>query len=364
MGRIGLIALSVFVALIALELFVKLTKLDIKLVFAYAYYVEGDFIYRGGKEIYQPSKVPGRLYEANPMAIGSCINCLHSKETAFSENRIQINSLGFRDKERVLNKPQGVFRILVFGGSNTFGISVSNSQTYPALLEARLNGLGAEKFEVWNAGLNAYNMTQKVAYAEQILDDVKPDLIIFQDLNRGRRAFFYTDANPEYHFEQDPTLFAENFPPAFLGMGYVPSWHQRLLNIGVYRLIVGALNRIKLSRRINDCQHSQKWMCYSDLNSKYYFQYSDQLAERRVSDFVAKSTVPIIRFDSLEERYCRKNLERIEGNLWLFSLCEMPKPDEYRHMHPPSYVYPEYVSRLVPAILRVRKDSRGGEAAQ
>jgi len=61
------------------------------------------------------------------------------------------NSLGLRGKEITLEKPSGYKRILVLGDSFTFGLYVSDEETYPAVLEKLLTGQG-HKVEVINAG--------------------------------------------------------------------------------------------------------------------------------------------------------------------------------------------------------------------
>src|SRR5262245_52829809 len=46
------------------------------------------------------------------------------------DGRIVINSLGYRDRERQLDKPAGTFRIAVFGDSMTEGVQVNLEQTF------------------------------------------------------------------------------------------------------------------------------------------------------------------------------------------------------------------------------------------
>ena len=53
----------------------------------------------------------------------------------------ETNEMGFREKEFQLKKPDGKFRILVFGDSFTFGIGVHKSQRYTNVLETILNRL-------------------------------------------------------------------------------------------------------------------------------------------------------------------------------------------------------------------------------
>lgn len=49
------------------------------------------------------------------------------------------NEFGFRGPNRALDKPDGVFRILVLGDSYTYGLGVANDETYCRVLENLLN---------------------------------------------------------------------------------------------------------------------------------------------------------------------------------------------------------------------------------
>ena len=74
-----------------------------------------------------------------------------------SGNIFSINSLGFRGREISERKPDQKIRIVAIGGSTTFGIgSSNNNNTYPSLLENKLNKnneLSNISFEVINAGI-------------------------------------------------------------------------------------------------------------------------------------------------------------------------------------------------------------------
>jgi hypothetical protein len=65
---------------------------------------------------------------------------------------VTINSHGFRGKEFSISKPDNVIRVLTLGSSSTFGFFNKDDETYPYLLEQRLNELchGPKRFEVIN----------------------------------------------------------------------------------------------------------------------------------------------------------------------------------------------------------------------
>lgn len=93
---------------------------------------------------------------------------------------VRINSLGFRDRrEYQLEKPAGVFRILVLGDSVTFGHGTLDDTTYPYLLEQRLRRWRPDvNWEVWNLGVPGYNTRQELDYLEEIGPRAKPDVVV------------------------------------------------------------------------------------------------------------------------------------------------------------------------------------------
>jgi len=65
---------------------------------------------------------------------------------------VAINSHGFRGKDFAISKPDDVIRVLTLGASSTFGFFNKDDETYPYLLEQRLNKRchGPKRFEVIN----------------------------------------------------------------------------------------------------------------------------------------------------------------------------------------------------------------------
>jgi hypothetical protein len=130
--------------------------------------------------------------------------------------RVEVNSLGYRSPERPAAKPPGIFRIVVVGGSNVYGVSVDNDRTWPAQLEKRLNldAADAGRFEVWNAGTCAYVGIQMIARAEEALSTIQPDLVLIALSNAGYPAFL-KDTPVEPYFERDPTLWLREIPTSY-----------------------------------------------------------------------------------------------------------------------------------------------------
>jgi lysophospholipase L1-like esterase len=91
-----------------------------------------------------------------------------------------INSLGFRGPEFSKNKPRGTYRVICLGGSTTFGTrELDDSQTYPALLERKLNQTpGPLRFEVINAGVLGWTSAESLINLQFRVLELSPDMVI------------------------------------------------------------------------------------------------------------------------------------------------------------------------------------------
>ncbi len=89
------------------------------------------------------------------------------------------NSIGWRDIEHTLEKPDGVFRILGLGDSYLWGQGVKHEDIclnkLPELLEHSLDG---KTIETINAGISAYNtVDQRDQFVNRAVD-YSPDLVV------------------------------------------------------------------------------------------------------------------------------------------------------------------------------------------
>lgn len=92
---------------------------------------------------------------------------------------IHKNSLGLRDREFAIPKPDSVYRILVLGDSFAWGVGLENEHTIPKLLETRLNTeRPAKRFEVINAAVPGHNTVEELALLEDIGLRYEPDMVI------------------------------------------------------------------------------------------------------------------------------------------------------------------------------------------
>ncbi len=90
------------------------------------------------------------------------------------------NSLGFRDRERPLEKPAGTFRVVTLGDSFTYGQGADFDATWPSRLEALLNETlpEGERADVLRLGLRRFYPGTSRAVLEHVGLQFAPDLVI------------------------------------------------------------------------------------------------------------------------------------------------------------------------------------------
>lgn len=122
-------------------------------------------------QLYQPNRERG--WALRPSAEG-VVN-------AESKQAVRINSLGFRDRERSYEKPDGTVRVAVLGNSWTEALQVPLGKTYPAVLEQELNSrvcFKGKQVEVLNFGVAGYSTAQELLALQQEVWKYNPDLIL------------------------------------------------------------------------------------------------------------------------------------------------------------------------------------------
>jgi hypothetical protein len=94
-------------------------------------------------------------------------------------NRQQLRD----EREVVMPKPKGVFRIFITGGSLAYSIAIPDARLSIArLLQDRLNARHAKDsgvtFEAWNAAVPAWASSHERVWIENRLETLDPDLVI------------------------------------------------------------------------------------------------------------------------------------------------------------------------------------------
>jgi len=122
-----------------------------------------------------------RIYESSdylPWGLKPNTNDMHhGLFNEFSVN-VSINSQGLRNAE-LQPKQEDTYRILVIGDSFTFGYGVENNETYPYLLQQKLDEASNKKIEVINAGYaSGYGTETFYAYLKKEGLKLEPDMIL------------------------------------------------------------------------------------------------------------------------------------------------------------------------------------------
>jgi hypothetical protein len=132
-------------------------------------------------------------------------------DTIFGRVEYSHNSKGLRDEEYPYEKPDGAYRILVLGDSFTYGLHVKQSETFADRLETALKEQGS--FEVINAGVIGYNLTQEVLFYEVEGYKYQPDLVMLIFFRNDLPVPLPPDAPPEPGFNLlDGQLVLHNVP--------------------------------------------------------------------------------------------------------------------------------------------------------
>lgn len=340
-----LLGFSVFAAI---ELFVFVFRPDITLVARNTHILDEDLA------VHQSLTDDGLLYALAP-GKSATFDSVHPKETEFTTRTVSINNLGLRDTKpiRKVEKKPGVFRILVVGSSNTYGMLVDDPFTYPAQLEKTLQQQYPGKFEVLNAGIDAYALMQKTLWAKKLTEKLHPDLIIFQLGGYwGRRTFLVNHPKRQY-LKNNMELLSENVP-FLLSPSYNGSTLHNVLvrHVGTYRFALCLFNHMVLMYA-NTPKGQER---LDDLSPKHSFtNYFEDLCANTAIRFAAKEleqfldspqTPQVVFFDPVPDIHTRKLASHFK-DIPVIHLNVKRLPEEYSQIHPPSYGYTYYVTTII-----------------
>jgi hypothetical protein len=248
--------------------------------------------------------------------------------------RVEVNSLGYRGPERPMEKPPGVYRVLCVGGSNVYGGSNNNADTWPTRLENHLNRGGGGRFEVWNAGTCAYVGVQMIASAQEALRTIRPDLILIALSNVGFPPFL-KGSPVEPYFERDPTLWLREIPASYFRRPRWPALETKawlVQHVRVYRAaLLGIMAATGDDRgRVPEHEEDANVAAVRDFVQRHR-------GDVRIAIFVCPGCQ---REMLLTERYYRGL------DVPVFVLSAEGRPAEYRDIHPPVYVHEWYGEKL------------------
>ncbi len=104
---------------------------------------------------------------------------------------LRTNSLGLRNPPVKVAKPPGTLRVVAMGGSSTMGTGVKIRQTYVHQLGKLLHvALPGETIEAINAGVDSYESYHMAVLYQQVVWDLRPDLLIIAvDVNERDKNY-------------------------------------------------------------------------------------------------------------------------------------------------------------------------------
>ncbi len=160
--------ISLLLATVALVLVV--TELGFR-AFWDGYYLKGDRVYM------TPSATRGWANRPSTIAMYG------EPEFHFE---VSHNALGFRGPEIPAEKPAGKLRVLILGDSLTYGIGVTDDETFSARLAAL-----EPRVEVVNTGVNGYGTAQELLVLRDQGLALQPDVVVV--------AFFWNDVGNNFN---------------------------------------------------------------------------------------------------------------------------------------------------------------------
>lgn len=248
--RIGEFLILLLVAIFVLETFFKFTGI-------------------GEQEFLEPDKQLGSKHIPGKLVTWRMEGYSHDK----------LSSMGLRDSEHTVAKPNGVTRIALLGDSSTEGMQVPLNETYGKVLERLLNqpdqaNQNGKKYEVINFACSGYSTGQQLLQYERDVRPYHPDIVLLL-YNRGDsienvfvpgpgvlsqpRPYFYLDSKNE--LQMDPSVLeacSSKLKPQ-------PFWDYLKKNSRIY----GVVSATGLVLSINEHNY-RKWTAWlSSLTSSW-----------------------------------------------------------------------------------------------
>lgn len=140
------------------------------------------------------------------------------------------NARGFRGEEP--EEPKTKKRIICIGGSTTYGVGVSNNETWPYYLDSLLQ----PDYEVLNLGIPGNSSAEHKKLLPVAIKEYAPDIVVLHCGINDLRNMHVTDLGPDYsHFHQ-LSLHAS--------MGFCTQ--DRLPQIAVVHVVYHLLQKMKV----------------------------------------------------------------------------------------------------------------------
>ncbi len=160
------------------------------------------------------------------------------RDPGYDNHLIRYNNLGFHDEIVTVDKPDGVYRILILGDSYPQGLQVPREQGFPDLIETRLNAERDGRYEVLNFGIDTLgtdrmlmlyalagyrfdaDLVLVVTYVGNDIQNNSIELAALRNEGYSPRPFFKLDAGGNLRLYNWRGTLPDDSAPA-------PNWLQR-----------------------------------------------------------------------------------------------------------------------------------------
>lgn len=131
------------------------------------------------------------------------------KNSRLKRQDLFINNIGFRGPDISMPKKNGSLRIAVLGGSTIWGCGISDEESCPRILEAKLRKEFPQKeTEVINAAVPGYNSMEDLINLITKVLPLKPDIVVvyqgYNDMKAIARATTFEPDYSDWRNRQDP----------------------------------------------------------------------------------------------------------------------------------------------------------------
>ena len=182
-------------------------------------------IYGGQWSFSEPENYNVHLFEPHPYLVGVPKKDI---QLAFGNITFQHNEAGYRG--RAFSGDSGVTRIAAIGGSTTYGVGVSNNQTWPAYLDS-LSGPGVE---VMNFGVPGHSSVENLIQTALVLPEFQPDVVLIHSGLNDLRNVNIKGLRADYSGYHAPTLR--------MGLGFC--YRDKLPRIATVKMLVTIIQKI------------------------------------------------------------------------------------------------------------------------
>lgn len=170
------------------------------------------------------------------------------------EAYVRVNSLGMRDDREInVEKSSGTFRIAVLGDSYVEALQIPTEDTFPVLVEKKLNQCEAfkgRKVEVLNFGVSGYSTAQELLTLQHRVWPFSPDLVMLtflagNDLRDNSKEISGSYPRPFFSEQNGKLQLDESFrDSAIYRMKSSQTW-EFLQTISKYSRLLQLVNKVK-----------------------------------------------------------------------------------------------------------------------